>query len=173
MRNPTANLGFLKQKLAELADDPSEPWSRYPCLNWTGGKQKGYGAVRVSVDGRHKMLRAHRLAYQISNGPIPEGCDVCHHCDNRACFRPTHLFSGTARDNMRDCAEKGRDRRGRIQPTTRGQNNPAAKITDDSARQIRVLSKAGVSQADIGRRLCISRTIVGRVVHGKTWNHVA
>jgi len=173
MRNQTANLRFLKQKLAELADDPSEPWSSYPCLNWTGGKQKGYGAVRVTVDGRHKMLRAHRLAYEISNGPIPEGFDVCHHCDNRACFRPIHLFCGTAQDNMRDSAEKGRGRRGRIQPRTRGQSNPAAKITDDSVRQIRLLREAGISQAAIARRLSVSRTIVGRVVHGETWKHVA
>lgn len=75
------------------------------CWLWMGGcTQSGYG--RFSIHSR--MHRAHRVAWELTNGPIPEGICVLHRCDNPPCVRPSHLWLGTAADNQRDCVIKGR-----------------------------------------------------------------
>lgn len=77
------------------------------CWQWTGGRfNNGYGAFWQNGSTK----RAHRAAWIFANGVIPEGMLVCHHCDNRGCCRPSHLFLGTALDNQRDCIAKGRKR---------------------------------------------------------------
>lgn len=63
----------------------------------------GYG--RIFVDG--KAERAHRVAWILANGPIPDGKYVCHRCDVKRCINENHLFLGTHDDNMADAAAKG------------------------------------------------------------------
>lgn len=76
------------------------------CWDWTGGKSLGYGILNVG----HRLVpeRAHRVAYKLFWGAIPDGMEVCHHCDRKVCCAPTHLFIGTHHENMLDAAAKGR-----------------------------------------------------------------
>lgn len=75
------------------------------CHLWMGWRElHGYG--RMWVDGRTKT--AHRVAWELANGPIPEGKIVMHTCDNRRCCNPEHLKLGTHGDNLRDRLDKRR-----------------------------------------------------------------
>lgn len=75
---------------------------------WTGCKIRGkrnYGQFCV---GNGKKKLAHRYSYELKHGPVPPCLDVCHHCDNPPCVRPSHLFTGTRLQNMDDARRKGR-----------------------------------------------------------------
>ena len=75
------------------------------CWDWMGSRSRnGYGQMRI--DGR--IVSAHRVAWALANGPIPNGYNVLHHCDTPPCTRADHLFLGTLKDNSVDMARKGR-----------------------------------------------------------------
>lgn len=77
------------------------------CWEWRGPRSaRGYGSLNTA-DGR---LYAHRVAYELHNGPIPDGLVVRHKCDNPPCVNPNHLEIGTQLDNIQDSVERGRNR---------------------------------------------------------------
>jgi hypothetical protein len=75
------------------------------CWLWTGARTtNGYGRITVGGKGH----QAHRVAWMLASGAIPDGLYVCHRCDVKLCVRPAHLFLGTQHDNMQDAKAKGR-----------------------------------------------------------------
>lgn len=93
------------------------------CWNWLGGlfKETGYGKFNAGKGENGKTITAyaHRVSYELHTGPIPEGMQVLHRCDNPRCVRPDHLFLGTQLDNMRDMIAKGRHDNGGWQSAAR------------------------------------------------------
>ena len=75
------------------------------CLKWCGSFfANGYGQVKVNWKNR----KAHRVAYELTFGEIPNNLCVLHHCDNKWCVNPQHLYAGTQKDNMADRSARGR-----------------------------------------------------------------
>lgn len=76
------------------------------CWPWRAASSGyfGYGRIRV----RDVLVQAHRLAYELYVGPLPEGKVLLHVCDNPPCVNPTHLIPGTRSDNNQDTHDKGR-----------------------------------------------------------------
>lgn len=135
------------------------------CWPWTEGTTSdGYGQLGVGsrTDGSKTTLLAHRIAYQLKHGAIPDGLFVCHDCDNPPCCNADHLFLGTQRDNIRDAAEKGR--------RAIGERHPQAKLTDTEVRAIRA---ALGTQREIAARYGVSHATVGMIQRGEIWAHVS
>lgn len=86
----------------------SVPEPNSGCLLWLGKVHKTSGYAQVWLNGRHR--NAHRVAYEVAKGPVPEGMMVCHHCDNPACIEPAHLYAGTAQTNHDDMVRRSRAR---------------------------------------------------------------
>jgi hypothetical protein len=129
------------------------------CWNWTASTTSaGYGKIG---EGGHcgRILDAHRVAYELFVGAIPEGKCALHHCDNKLCVNPSHLFLGTQKDNVDDSVTKGRH------PC--GEEAGRAKLTSEQVREIRECYRPNC--AELGRRYGVTEVAVWNVVHGHTW----
>jgi len=133
------------------------------CWLWMGYRQKS-GHGRIGVAG-NRVESTSRVAWQLTYGPIPEGMEVCHKCDNPPCVRPDHLFVGTHADNMADCVAKGRH------SATDGRHHNA-RLNADSVREIRRLRAAGVSGKEVATLFGVAETTVSQVFHRHLWPHI-
>lgn len=181
--------GALPNYLESLA---ARFWARVDtsgeCWTWTGPTVgRGYG--KVSAFG--STQRAHRVAWILTNGEIPDGVFVCHRCDNPPCIRPDHLFLGDSTDNVRDMGLKGRAatgrRNGRVrhpdrypvgdnhwmrrypERTPRGERHPRAKFTEQQAKDIRAAYATGARVRDLADRYGVSRYPIYQVIHNRTY----
>lgn len=138
----------------------TEPVPFSGCLLWTGCTDgSGYGVIRAA----RKNLSTHRLAYEIANGPIPDGMVIRHTCDVRECCNPNHLLAGTHADNILD-----RDQRGR---TSAGEAHPSSKLTEEQVLEIRADGGHTVQRV-LSYRYGITQSTVSQILLRKKWRHV-
>lgn len=110
------------------------------------------------------MLGSHRLAYELSYGPIPDGLWVLHRCDNPPCCNPDHLFLGSHITNMADMRTKER--------SLIGSKNHRAKLTEVDALLIRRRLASGEFQISIAKSFGVSQATVSGIKAGTRWKHV-
>lgn len=119
------------------------------------------------------MSKAHRVGWELVNGPIPTSMLVCHTCDNPPCCSPAHWFLGTNFDNMQDRNAKGRTTKGRTVHHGEGSGR-SAKLSLEQVRAIRAVYVAGgVSQAVLGIEHGVSQTQISRIIRGIRWAYDA
>lgn len=129
------------------------------CWLWTAAiGTDGYG--RWSIQN-YWHLRAHRAAWIIAHGDIPDGKWVLHRCDVPLCVKPSHLFLGTVQDNVDDLWNKGKG--------LSGERHPGAKLDWERVRLIRKLYKRGTAGRELARLFSVDHALIHMIVHGKVW----
>lgn len=139
------------------------------CWVWTGsrsvvGGEKSYGTLSVRGVSGYKPVGAHRISFILANSSIASGMLILHHCDNKPCVRPTHLYQGNASRNGKDAY----DRALREAVSLPGEKHPMAKLTWNQVVEIRALH--GVKALDdIAAQFNVSRSTIEDIVYGRSW----
>lgn len=136
------------------------------CWLWNGAHNThGYGLLWHRNGKRKWATLVHRIAWELHNGPIPEGFCVCHHCDTPNCINPSHLFVGTLTDNIRDMDRKGRR-------AIEGRH-PRAKLTPEDVRAIRKVYVPGIcTYRQLALQYDVHHTIILDIVKHRIWRRV-
>ncbi len=130
------------------------------CWEWTAGKfNNGYGSFCMNGSD----IGAHRASIMLSGIDIPAGMQVLHHCDNPGCVRQSHLFIGTAADNIKDMIAKDRHARGRMFKDT--------KLNIDKVREILQL-KGTMPYRKIADHFGVCHSTISHIMNGRNWAHV-
>lgn len=168
-----------KDFLGERVSLEDRFWSKvdrqpFGCWEWTGAKAPhGYGALTV----RRKVVRAHRVSWEMCNGPIGSNLNVLHRCDNPPCVRPSHLFLGTQLDNALDMMAKNRwfkppfpsddSKRLSRENIPRGEKSPSAKLTDFQANEILRRIALGERQVALAAEYGVSQPLISAIKIGR------
>ena len=121
----------------------------------------GYGVIRW----RGQNYKTHRVAWILANGPIPQGLECMHRCENPPCCNPEHLELGTRQDNVDDMIAKGR--------SVVGERRDWAVLDNRKASEIKKLLRGGKhTLAEIGRMFDVSGGAIRGIKIGRNWRHV-
>jgi hypothetical protein len=131
------------------------------CWIWRRAKSDfGYGIVYRPGVG---LVRAHRMAWEMTQGPIPSGLVVLHKCDTPACINPDHLRIGTKKQNSEDMVLKGRTN------GPKGERCARAKLTQEQVLAIRL---DGRTTVEIAAEYGVHHSNISRIKRGLRWSHI-
>ena len=125
------------------------------CWEWDAHiGSDGYGQFWYNGANIH----AHRMAWMIrNNSEIPEGMLILHHCDNKRCVNPLHLYLGDYSDNTNDMLERAR-------PEMFGR---PSKFSDKNIQSMRNLYLRGVDQNLIAIIFKVSQSYISNLINNK------
>jgi len=139
-----------------------------PCKRGKGEIDKdGYIRVIDWSTGSRRRIRKHRLEWEKHNGPIPDGVEILHHCDNTWCYEITHLFSGSQADNMKDKTNKGRQ--------NKGESHGMSYLSEEDVLEIReryVKNSRRTGSGALAREFNVSRYTIFDIVTRRSWRHI-
>lgn len=131
------------------------------CWEWNLSLYNGYGQFKTGLSIKpRRYFKAHRAAWMILNGEIPCDMLVLHHCDNRKCVNPGHLWIGTNQDNVNDMMAKGRHK-----------SVYKEKLTVNDIKTIRCKHKSGTKVADIILEFGRDRNTIEDIIYRQTWKN--
>lgn len=143
------------------------------CWAWTGTRDKrpgrGYGQLRRSRE--RKWVSAHRAAYEIYIGSIPDGLLVLHDCDNPNCVNPKHLHLGTWLDNMQEARTRNRFPPATTTPSP-GSKNGNSKLTEEGVMRMIQRLQEQIPTDVIAKEFGVGRTQVRNIRNGVQWAHI-
>lgn len=144
---------------AKVSKTPTETG----CLEWLSSRNdRGYGTFFIG--GR--SVGAHRVAWELVNGPIPPGLCVLHRCDRPSCCRIEHLWLGDRAENNRDMCDKGRNL------SFSGEESGNVKLTNAQVLEMRSEKFAGLKQWEIAKLFGITQSMAGRILRREAWKHI-
>lgn len=160
------NINYCSRDCSNAAKKKTWPQRFWPkvqktdvCWLWIGQtSSKGYGTIQITGKSGKRVF-AHRLSYELHKGTIPEGLKVCHNCpggDNPLCVNPDHLWLGTQKESMEDCAAKGRANQ---------------KLSHADVDEIIRLRKSGVPRKIVAAQFNVSESMVNQISNGKVRTH--
>lgn len=125
-------------------------------LLWTRSidKVSGYGCF---WNGK-RVVKAHRYSYALNVDSIPDGLYVCHTCRFRHCVEPSHLYVGTAKENMADTLRDGTH--------NRGSRHGMSKLVESEVLRIRAST---ASRKELAATYEVSRACIDNIVTRKSW----
>ena len=127
------------------------------CWEWMGARSDGYGDFKRNGES----VSAHRVAFELFSGPIPDGALIRHTCDNRPCCNPFHMLTGTDADNVRDRVLRDRG--------AKGESNGRHILTEDEVVAILADKR---THAAVGAHYGVSKWTIQSIRQGRTWRHV-
>ena len=149
------------------------------CWEFSITEKAGYGCFSI----KGKKYKAHRISYKLYYGKIPNGLNILHHCDNKKCINPDHLFAGTQQDNIKDMVNKNRHAKGKYlskkikerkrkhpEDTFYGEQSPNAKLTNEQANQIRQeYIPRLISLNYLAKKYNVAKCTILKIIQNKTY----
>lgn len=139
------------------------------CWEFTGGKSHGYGCFRKCGEQYSTHVVAAYI-WKIKRRSKKAKC-VCHTCDNRRCFRPSHLYFGTFADNTKDMMKRGRGKGQFTEEATRGEKHWKARLNRTDILNIRQAIKTGRwgILTFLAKKYKVTIQQISRIKHGRAW----